>query len=194
MDARPNLFAGRASNLTARLAEFVAEARAEEAAGSRSREAFLRRSAAEEGSFAGVLVDLAERGDPVLVTAAGGRRLRGHLVAVGSDFVALRTGDGREVLLAHRGIASVTTEERVSATAGDRPVVLPIGLAEALAVLAEDRPRVLVVTLVATDGADRGVAGELRAVGRDVVVLRLEGVGQRAAYVPMANVAEVSLA
>src|SRR5690606_37560812 len=137
-------------------------------------------TAAEEGTLAGVLVDLAERGDAVLVVGAGGRRHRGHLVAVGSDFAALRTGEGREVLVAHRGMASVATADGAAPAAGDRPLVLRVGLLEALAVLAEDRPRVLAVPVGAGDGADAGVAGELVAVGRDVLTVRLEGAGRRA--------------
>lgn len=194
MDARPDLFAGRSPGLTARLAEFVADARTDTAAGSRRREALLVRSAAEEGTFAGILVDLAERGDAVLVTGAGGRRLRGRIVAVGSDFAALRTDEGREVLVAHRGIAALTTEEAAPMATGDRALVLPLGLAEALAVLAEDRPRVLVVPTEAAEGVGGGLAGTLRAAGRDVAVLRIDGAGGRTAYVPMANLAEVALA
>ena len=74
------------------------------------------------------------------------------------------------------------------------PVALPIGLAEALAVLAEERPRVLLVTVAGTgEGAEGGVAGELRAVGRDVVSIRLDGARPPHVYVPVANLAEVRL-
>lgn len=194
MPGGPDLFQSGAPGLAARLARFVGDARAGEAAGARSREAFLRRTAADEGTFAGILVDLAERGDAVLVIGAGGRRLRGHLVAVGSDFAALRTADGREALLAHRGITSVTTGDGAPAAAGDRALLLRFGLPEALAVLAEDRPRVLAVTVGAHTGADAGVAGELVAAGRDVLTIRLDGGGRRRAYLPTANLAEVSLA
>jgi hypothetical protein len=176
--------------MSSALAAFVGEAQADAAADARSREAFLRRTAAEEGSFAGVLVDLAERGTPVLVAGAGGRRQRGTLAAVGADFVVLRDEDGEEVLLAHRGISSVTPEAGAAAVAGHRPVAVPVGLAEALAVLAEERPRVLLVTV----GLDGGVAGELRTAGRDVLSVRLEGPDRRSVYVPLANVAEVRLA
>jgi hypothetical protein len=182
------LFAAR-GGLAAALASFVGDAKADEAATARSREAFLRRTAAEDGSFAGVLVDLAERGTPVLVAGAAGRRQRGTLTAVGADFVVLRTAEGHEVLLAHRGISSVTPEAGADEVAGDRVVAVPVGLGEALAVLAEERPRVLVVTV----GTDGGVAGELRAAGRDVVSVRLEGPDRRTAYVPLANLAEVRL-
>ena len=189
MPEPPDLFAG-GRDLAERLAAFVAHARADSAAAARSREGFLRRTAPEDATFTGVLLDLAERGEPVLVAGAGGRRHRGVVRAVGADFVALRTPEGRHILLAHRGIASLRPEGRATEATGDRPLELPLGLAEALAVVAEDRPRVLVVTVA----GDEGLAGELGAVGRDVLTVRLDGTDRPAVYVPTANLAEVSLA
>jgi hypothetical protein len=92
------------------------------------------------------------------------------------------------VLLTHAGIASVRPERRSNAPAGDRSVPLDATLADALAVLAEDRPRVLVVTLASTDG----VAGELRSVGRDVITLRVDGSPPAPVYIAISAVAEVS--
>jgi hypothetical protein len=191
VETRPNLFDGP-GGLADRLVAWVAAARVGEAAAARSREGFLRRTAGEDATFAGVLVDLAERGAPVLVATTAGRRHRGVIQAVGADFCALRTAEGRDIVLAHRGIASVRPDGRLGTT-GDRVVEVPVGLAEALAVLAENRPRVLVVPLGAgVDSGDRGLAGELRSVGRDVVVLHLDGADQRTAYVALNSVAEVS--
>ena len=62
----------------------------------RAHERWLAPAAEEEGTFAGVLVDLAERGAPVVSTPSGGRRHRGVVRAVADDFVALRTGPGTE--------------------------------------------------------------------------------------------------
>ena len=76
------------------------------------------------------------------------------------------------------------------APVGDRVVDVELGLAEALAAIAGDRPRVLVVT--SADG--EGLAGELRAVGRDVVTLRLDGADRSPVYVAIASIAEVMLA
>jgi hypothetical protein len=189
MDGLPHLFDG-GTDLTRRLADFAASSRADDAAAARAREGFLRRTALEEATFAGVLVDLAERGSPVLVVGAGGRRHRGVLRSIGADFVGLRTPDGRDVLLAHRGIASVRPAGRAPEAAGDRATTLPLGLGEALAVLAEDRPRVLVLTVP----GDEGLAGLLTSVGRDVVAVLLDGGDRRTAYVALAAVAEVTLA
>jgi hypothetical protein len=189
VDDPPHLFDGRA-DLTRRLAEFAAAVRVDGAAAARAREGFLRRTAPEEATFGGVLVDLAERGAPVLVVGTGGRRHRGVLGAVGADFVGLRTSGGRDVLLAHRGIASVMPDGRGTEATGDRATSLPFGLGEALAVLAEDRVRVLVVTVP----GDEGLAGMLASVGRDVVAVQLDGTDRRTAYVALASIAEVSVA
>ncbi|MEY2451102.1 MAG: hypothetical protein QOD92_676 [Acidimicrobiaceae bacterium] len=106
-----------------------------------------------------------------------------------ADFCALRTGGGRDVLLAYTGIGSVRPDSRSPGPIGDRVVQAEIGLAEMLSVLAADRPRVLIVTAPDADG----VAGELRSVGRDVVTVRLDGEPKAAAYVAISAIAEVSL-
>jgi hypothetical protein len=176
-------------DLLARLAAWAAAASADAASAARARERWLRQAADEEATFAGLLLDLAEHGGPVVVGGRAGRRHRGVVRAVGTDFVGLRTEQGGDVLLAFAGIASVRPEPGAQPAVGDRPVSVDIGLVEALAVLAEDRPRVLVVTMADADG----VAGELRSVGRDILSLRLDG-ARTPAYVPMASVAEVRLA
>jgi hypothetical protein len=182
------LFGG--DDLLARLDRWVAAARSEDAIAARTRTRWLRQVADESASFAGVLVDLAERGAPVVVHGAGGRRHRGVVAGVGADFVALRTAQGADVLVAFRGIAAVRAERRAGHGLGDRDVSVELGLTEALAALAEDRPRVLVVTMADPEGA----AGVLRAVGQDVLTLLLDGSDGQLAYVPMATVAEVRVA
>jgi hypothetical protein len=86
---------------------WAAEARAREAADARMRERWLRRSAEEEAELAGLLLDLAERRVPALVTTTSGRRHTGRLAAVGADFVALRRPDDRITLVALGALASV---------------------------------------------------------------------------------------
>ena len=189
MEGRADLFAEDAG-LLGRLASWAAAARVDEAVEARSREAFLRRSAAEGATFAGVLLDLAEQGGPVLVSLSGGRRHRGRIRAVGADFVVLETDGAGQVLVAERGIVAVRPEAGARDLSGDRPLALGAELADALAIAAEDRPRVLVVVA----GDPDGLAGELRGVGRDVVVLRLDGAGRPTAYVPMANLVAVTVA
>jgi hypothetical protein len=176
------------SGLLARLDRWVASARVDEAAASRARERWLRQIAEESASFAGVLLDLAERGEPVTVQGRGGRRHRGTISAIGADFAALRTPSGADVLLAFAGIASIRTDGHDAGPRGDRATSFELGLAEAVAAIAADRPRVLLVTTADGDG----LAGELRSVGRDVATVRLDGDGGLA-YVPLNAIAELRL-
>jgi hypothetical protein len=176
-------------DLAARLERWVADARTADAAAARARERWLRLQADESATFAGVLVDLAEQATPVLIQGRAGRRHRGAIAAVATDFCALRTSAERDVLLAFTGIASVRPDSRGPGPIGDRVVRAEIGMAEMLSVLAADRPRVLIVTNADTEG----LAGELRSVGRDVVTVRLDGDTRASAYVAIASIAEVSL-
>jgi hypothetical protein len=176
-------------DLLARLDRWVSDARTDEAAAARARERWLKQAAEESATFAGILLDVAERAVPVVVVARGERRHRGVIAAVAADFCILRTPTGHDVLLALAGIASVRIDATSSAPTGDRAVHVDLGLAEALAALAADRPRVLVVTGAGTDG----VAGELRAVGIDVVTVRLVGDPASNAYVPIPAIIEVTL-
>jgi hypothetical protein len=168
------------------LAARVAELAVDEAARERSRAHWLARSAAAEGTVAGVLEDLAERGRPVLVHLHNGRLHRGTVAGVGADFTVVRTASGRDVLVALAALASVRTLPGEAPTSGDRFRPTTATLAEALAGLADERARVMVV------GADarQAVVGELRAVGRDVLTIRGDG---GTAYVVLASVAEISL-
>jgi hypothetical protein len=176
-------------DLSARLERWIADARSEDAAAARSRERWLRLQADESATFAGVLVDLGERGTPVVVHGRAGRRHRGTVAAVAADFCALRTSGAHDVLLAFAGIGSVRPDPHQQGPAGDRVVRAEIGLAEMLSVLAAERPRVLTFTI--TDST--GIAGELRSVGRDVVTLRLDGDPRATAYVAISAIAELSL-
>src|SRR4051794_8469936 len=176
-------------DLVAQLTTWLAEQRVDAATTARSHERWLRQLSVEEGTFAGVLVDLAERGRAVVIQTTGDRRHRGVVRAVAEDFVALRTHQGTDVLLAYRGITSVRAGPDQPAVTGERTQPLDTTLAEALLALAGERLRVLVVTL---DGT--GLAGELHAVGRDVLTMRLDGGGRSEVYVSVAALAEVSVA
>lgn len=170
-------------DLVAALTRWLAEQRADEAAASRAREAGLRRAAAEDATFAGVLRDLAERTAVVVLTGVGGRVHRGTVRVVGRDVVVVRTALG-DVLVRADAVAAIRGEGTPPAGA-DRPPALDVGLAEALAAVADDRPRVVAV---ARDG--RTVVGELRSVGVDVATVRLDD-GAATVVVPLAAVAEV---
>ncbi len=88
---------------------WAAEARARDAVDARVRERWLRRQAEEEATFAGLLLDLAERQVGVVVTTTANRRHTGVVEAVGADFVALRVAGGRTVLVSLPSVAAVGT-------------------------------------------------------------------------------------
>lgn len=178
-----------AGNLVDDLARWLAENRTDDAARTRARERWLRQQAEEEGTFGGVLLDLAERGSALVAHGVAERRHRGHLRAVAADFCVLRTVAGTDVLLAYRALAIVRPQPREATVVGDRVLTTERSLADALVGLAADRPRVLVVTV----GGD-SVTGDLRAVGTDVITVRTDGEGRGDVYVALSAVAEVSLA
>lgn len=176
----------RSANLVADLTRWLADQRVDAAAAARSRERWLRQQAGEEARFAGVLLDLAERGMPVLVASAGDRRWRGRVSAVGSDFVAVRGTDGADALVALDAVGAVRAIGAPQLTGGDRGGSIDMSLAEALLAMAADRPRVVLVA------AGVATAGELRAVGSDVVTVRADGEGTTV-YVPVASLQSVTV-
>ncbi len=160
-----------------------------EAAASRARQRWLEQQAIEETTFAGVLADLADRGRAVLVHTTAGRRHRGLLRALGSDFMSISTDVGSDVLVALDAVTSVRSQPRDGAAHSGRAVSLELTFAAAVAALAEDRPRLAVAT---TDEAT--VNGELRAVGQDVLTLRVDGDTRANVYIPLGAVTDVSVA
>jgi len=183
------LLAGDAPSLASRLEAWLAEARVERSADARSREHWLRAAADADATFSGVLLDLAERGVPLAVATVAGRRHRGVVEVVGADFVALRAGPRREVLVAQRAIASVRTAPAAGVSIGERVVTTDLRLGDVLGELATERAR---VTLFLLD-ASEAVTGELRSVGQDVVTVRTDGEDRGAAYLRTDAVAEVAL-
>lgn len=178
---------GRPS-LSARLDGWLADARTDASAAARAREHWLHAAAAAEATLAGVLLDLAERHTAVAVTTATGRRHHGSIEVLGADFVALRLAGGGEVLVALSAVATVRTAPLVEPADGDRAVATGLALVEVLAELAAERAPVLVVA-----AGSEAVAGELRAVGTDVVTVRGTGDPPMTAYISLRAIAEVAL-
>lgn len=175
------------AGFASRLDRWVADARVDLAAAQRTRERWLQEVAAQEATLVGVLVDLAERRSVVALTTTGGRRHRGVIGSVGADFIAVRAIAGPDVLVALSAVGSVRTLPSEDPAPGDRVVVVQLTLAEVLAELAADRERV-----AALAGTEQ-VAGQLRGVGVDVVVLRTDGTPPASAYLPLGSVSEVTL-
>ena len=172
-------------DLVGDLSRWLADARVDAAVASRARASWLRQQLEDEATLAGVLLDLAERGRPVSIHSRGDRRLRGTVRAVAEDFCALRTSDSADLLVVYTAILAVRPTGDAAVVSGGRPAALDMTMVDALAALLPDRPRVLVGH---PDGS--GTAGELRSVGRDVLVLRPDGEA-RAIYVPLTAVATV---
>ena len=172
--------------LAARIDRWAADARVEEAARLRARERWLRHQAEEEGSLAGVLADVAERGASVALHVRGGRRHRGEVAALGSDFVVLRSA-GTDVIVALPAVTSVRTLPGEASTIGDRSIGTSHRLIDILAGLTAERAA---VSLVLADG-DQAVAGVVLWVGQDVVGVRVAGGTAVTAYVPVGAIVEV---
>ena len=180
---------GGSTGFATRLHGWLADAQVEGSAGARAQERWLRAAAEADATFVGVLVDLAERGAGVAISTRGGRRHHGRIEVIGADFVALHLPSGNEVLLTLEAVTSVRTAPLVDATVGEQVVRTAFRLADVLGELAAERSRALLVPI---DGVD-AVAGELRAVGHNVVTVRSDGDPPATAYVPLAAIAEVGL-
>lgn len=159
--------------------ELADEARAGEDVRQRAAARWLLRSAAESATFAGTLVDLAERGDHVAVRTRSGRTHRGSISAVGADFVVVADTYVRvAAVVAIRGGPA-------SAATGDRAVPRDVPLSAVLAERAVDRPVVVVVP----DAGGEPVRGELRSAGVDVLTVVLDD--GSACHIPLTAVSEV---
>ena len=168
------------------LAAWAADKRADEAADSRSEEAWLRRQADEEARFTGLVLDAAEQGTALTIRTTAGRQHRGVVAAVADDFLVMTGSGGRAVFLPYRAIAVVRPS--TAATPSARPAPLRTRLVHALGGMAGDRPRVVLVV----DG-DEAISGELRSAGVDVVSLRLDGTPPAVVHVRIDAVNEVTL-
>lgn len=181
-------------SLAARLERWAAAARVDYAAAQRSREQWMRQAAREEGSLAGVLMDLAERNVQVAVHARAGRVHHGRVQVVGRDFLGLAIDGPGDALVAQKAVSSLRVRPGEPVTVGDRQVRAQVSLRQVVVGLCAERERAM---LVSHDGQST-VVGTLQAVGWDVATLRLGGDGggpghQGTAYVPLASVSEVIL-
>ncbi len=164
---------------------FVADARIEETTRARGRERWLRQRSAEGSTMAGVCWDLAERGEQVVVTTAAGGHHRGHIEALGEDFLAVRTMAGT-VVVPCDGLLTIAVHGR--AEPGARPVRRGLELAEVVAELAATRP-----TVRARFRAGDAVVGELCHGGRDVAAVRVGEGGRGTVYVRLSSLSELSV-
>lgn len=172
------------------LVRLVDEGRLGQSSESRGRERFLRNVAEEGASLVGTLLDLAERESVVTVRTSTGRAHHGVLVLVGADFCVVRSESGQRTYIRTEVVAVVRPHrrERHLAASGDREPPVDLRLADVLALVAPDRPRVLLVVA----GPDT-VAGELAAAGTDVVTIRSDGDPRGVCYVAVGSITEAIL-
>jgi hypothetical protein len=143
-------------------------ARLADARGEAERRSLLAGVATESATFVGALVDLGESAAPVSVRTRAGRLHVGSIVLVGLDFAVVE-GAGGQLWCPLSAIAGVRVVAGSPPATGAR-VGTDLGLADALALLVEDHPRVVLEL-----SSGEAVAGVLLAVGVDVLTLRSEG-------------------
>lgn len=165
------------------------DARQEAEVAARSERRSRLERASEVATWRGTLRDLAERRVPVSLRLAGGATRRGCLVAVGADHLGVRTEAGQLVLVLLAAVRALRPEPGLPAPAatGDRDRVEGRRLVEVLAAHVEERERIV----LGCDGWEEPLAGEIVALGEDVVTLQVEGVERSTVYIPLAAVTEV---
>lgn len=168
------------------LREMTDRVRAQEAAVARRRQRSLLHQSAEDGTFAGVLTDLAERRTSIALHTRAGRLLRGTIRTLGSDYVGLVGPGGDQMFVPLTAITGVRPEPGTRPTVGDRRERWAATMHAVLVELMTERPTVAVYTV----GGDR-VPGLLWATGRDVVSIRRGADGD--CYVPLDAVNDVAL-
>lgn len=170
---------GGTDALARSLEQWAADAMVDEAARQRTRQRWLRIQAEEEASVLGALVDLAERGRSVVLDV-GDNRIRGAVVGIGADFLAVRSDRGQDVLVRTEAIEVVRAEPGAHAVVGDRATLVEVTLAAVVGPLAAERTEVVVRTR-----SGQVVRGELRSAGTDVVRLRADGDPPSPVWVPL---------
>jgi hypothetical protein len=173
----------RGDDFVAALDRWAAAQRAAAGAASRARERSLREQAATQARWTGILVDLAEQGAQVTAVVAN-RHRRGRIVGVGRDFFVLEAHPGRTGLARSDAVASLWPEHGAALPGGTRGAAIDLSLVMALALVAEERSPVCLVTPAGLE-----TSGDLVAVGEDVLTVRTEPPGRRLAYVPLGAVA-----
>ena len=122
----------------AALQRWVADGQVDEAARARSRRRWLEKAAIEEATLGGVLLDLAERGRPVIVRTLAGHRVTGPIIAFGADFVGVRDPCLGDTLVPTTRIATVQPAPGDDLPAGDRRHDVVLAFGDALMELAAE--------------------------------------------------------
>ncbi len=172
----------------AALTRFVGEGAVEHAARSRSRTRWQHQLAMEEGTWPGLLSDLAETAALTIIDTHIGRRLQGTIVAVGSDFVTMTTTAGGHLVLAIAAISAIHLAPGQSGPIGRAGAANQTTLRELLAELATEKP-----TLTWYLTARTAVTGQLVGVSQGFVHLRVDGTPSSTSYLPVGDHTMVGL-
>ena len=164
---------------------WVADGQVDEAAQARSRRRWLEKAATEEATLGGALLDLAERGRPVIVRTLAGRRVTGPIIAFGADFVGIRDPRLGDTLVPTTRIATVQPAPGDDLPAGDRRHDVVLAFGDALMELAAERPDVIV------GAGDKTLRGELRTASTEVVTLAIAGGKRAPSYIALAAIDHV---
>ena len=171
------------------LRQWIADAAAREAADARARSRRLLQQAAEDATFVGTLLDLAEREADLTVVTRDDIAVVGRIAVVARDFVAMAARNGRTSFVPLGAIAAVRTQPgtREAVVAGERAAPLQAPLAAIAAELAAERVRVHVTS------GKHSVVGTLRASGDDVLVVMADGAPSTPVYVAMTAITELAV-
>lgn len=163
---------------------WLGEVRSDEAARSRSRVGALRSHGGEDATFVGVLADLVERRETVVVTTAHGRRHRVQVREVGPDAAVFVAGRG-EWLVIRLDCVSAVRLLGGDAVHGEASMTTTASFGRLVARAAEpgDRLRFWL-------GGEL-VSGEVVSISSEVAVLRLDSAD--VTYVNLAVVEEAQI-
>lgn len=154
----------------------------------RRREHWLRRAASEDASLAGVLLDYAERKSILSIETLAGSEYVGFIDGAGSELVAVRTS-AHHVVINLEGIFTVnlvSDRHTTDLPVGHRMSLTDTHLGDVLRQVSAEGPQI-----VLRSWQGQAAEGMLRAVGRDVVLLRRDT--GASSYVRLQSVSEVLL-
>lgn len=175
----------------AKILEGIAEARVDDAAAARERARWVTRRAEEDATFAGALVDLAERQSVVRLQLRGGHEIVGTPVALGPDCVAVVTQQGRAFVRLRHLTAVRSLPGHGLVPSGPRPTATRAVTRTLHDVVGDATAERIDVHVLLDDGRDAW--GTLHATGVDVLTLREHREAKAMVLVSFDAVAAVTL-
>lgn len=178
---------GETHNFEAGLQAMTDDARRAAAIQARRQRHDRRVTSELSGTFAGTLIEIGETGSAATVLTRTGATLRGQIIAVGPEFVGLRTAERHEVIVRQRAIEGV----REPGHGHDRSVDVGTAGFDLADVLDNASTMGRRVAFTLTSG--NTLAGRIDRVGIDQAVLTLDGDGETIT-VPLQAIDQVVIA